>query len=119
MRKVVLPVIVFLFISCNKQPYPATSVLLRIKNETSKSFTQVITTNESFNNVQAMSTTDYQPFQQIVSVPSAILISSSDTAYAGLIVIDYQTYITTGKYTLEIKTDTLAASGYNCAYIKQ
>ena len=119
MRKAVLPAIIFLFISCNKEPLAATNVLLRISNETPKTFKQVLTSTESFDNVKAMSTTGYQSFQQIISVPSAILINNNDTVSAGLVVIDWPTYITMGKYMLKIKTDTLTASGYSCEYVQE
>ena len=95
---------------------PATNVLLRIHNETNKSFTQILTSNESFNDVAANSTSGYQSFFQIFSVPSCTLISGNDTSYAGYYPLDNPTFITTGKYTLQIKTDSTTATGYSCGY---
>jgi hypothetical protein len=116
MRKILFPALIFLLIACNKEPMPATSVLVRIDNETNQSFTQVLTSNESFNDVAANSTTGYQSFSQIISLPSCTLISGSDTSYAGHIPIDNPTFIITGKYTLQIKTDSTTATGYSCEY---
>lgn len=117
MRKIFLPALIFLLlIACNKQPMPVTIVLLRIQNETNKSFTQVLTSNESFNNVNANTTSAYQSFFQILSIPSCIMISGTDTSYAGHIPIDNPAFITTGKYTLQIKQDTTTATGYSCVY---
>ena len=116
MRKILFPALIFLLIACNKEPMRATSVLLRIHNETNQSFTQVLTNNESFSNVAANAISDYQSFVQIISSPSCILISGSDTSAAGYLPIDDVTFIITGKYTLEIKTDATTATGYSCAY---
>jgi hypothetical protein len=116
MRNTLFVAFIFLFVACNKEPMPATSVLLRIHNETNQNFTQVLTSNENFSNVDANSTSGYQSFFQILSMPSCTLISGTDTSYAGHIPIDNPTFITTGKYTLEIKTDTTTVTGYSCEY---
>ena len=115
MKKILLPALI-LFIACNKQPMPATNVLLRIHNETNKNFTQVLTTNGGFSDVAANSTSGYQSFFYIRSLPFCTLISGSDTSYAGETPVDNPILITTGKYTLQIKTDTTTATGYSCAY---
>jgi hypothetical protein len=116
MRKILFCGFIFFFVACNKEPMPATNVLLRIHNETNQNFTQVLTSNESFSNVDTNSTSDYQSFFQIPSMPSCTLISGSDTTYAGHIPIDNPTFITTGKYTLQIKIDTTVVTGYSCEY---
>src|ERR1700759_5505329 len=112
MRYILIVGFIF-FVSCNKEPMPVTTVLLRIDNETNQSFTQVVTNNASFTNVQAMSTTNYYTFTQILSMPSCTLINGSDTSYAGHIPIDNPAFISTGKYTLQIKTDATSFTGYS------
>lgn len=116
MRKIFLPALILLLIACNKQPMPVTNVLLRIHNETNKSFTQVLTTNGGFNNVGPYATSDYQSFFYIRALPFCTLISATDTSYAGQIPVDNPDLITTGKYTLQIKQDTTTATGYSCLY---
>jgi hypothetical protein len=120
MWKTILPVCLCLagFFSCNKEPMPENPVFLRIENETSQNFLQVLTSGESFDGVKAFSTTQYQTFMSILSAPSAELISSTDTTYAGTVATDYPTLIEDGKYTLEIVEDSTTHSGYNCMYKK-
>ena len=103
--------------SCNKEALQK-PVLLRIENKTPVNFTHVLTNGESFDNVNAFSEAPYRSFEKIISAPSVVLITETDTAYAGLMFIDYPSYIEKGKYTLQIVEDSLAYYGYNCVYIE-
>ena len=102
--------------SCNKEPVPEDVVQLRVENQTRQNFLQVITSGESFDSVSALSTTSYRPFMKIISVPSAEIRTATDTVFAGLLIIDYPSFIESGKYTLQIVEDSSTHSGYNCIY---
>ena len=79
----------------------------------------MFTNNKSFENVKSSGITSYQGFKNPYSVPSAtLIITNSDTVYAGSVYYDWLEYLANGKYTLKILEDTATISGYNCAYIK-
>ena len=105
-------------LSCNKESVSQKPVLLRIENKTPQHFAQVITSGEIFDSIDAFSKSSYRSVPKILSAPSAVLITATDTAYAGIFFIDYPSYIEEGKYTLQIVEDSLAYYGYNCTYIK-
>ncbi|MBV9962645.1 MAG: hypothetical protein JO072_10395 [Parafilimonas sp.] len=96
------------------------SVLIRLRNNTSENFKEVITNGKSFVNVQSSAITSYQNFGKAIDLPYVQLINlNNDTSFAGLIYIDPPvSYLQNGKYTLEIFEDTLTYYGYNCKYIK-
>jgi hypothetical protein len=106
------------FTSCKKTS--DNGVYIRIQNNTSHTFKEVITNEKSFMNVDTAQATPYQFFNKAVNLPFVTIITENkDTAYAGMHYIDPPIYyLTSGKYTLEIFEDTSAYYGYNCSYIK-
>jgi len=109
---------IFLFAACTKTS--ESKVLIRIQNNTSSNFKEVTTNQKIFSNVQSLEVTSYQTFDKVIDLPFVQLIDvNNDTTFAGMIYIDPPvSYLSNGKYTLDVFEDTLAYYGYNCRYIK-
>ena len=118
MKKIILLAVVSItaLFSCKKNV--ENNVSLRIENKTTQNFKEVQSNGQSFGTVNAGAITEYKQFEKIVDVPFVTLITASDTISAGKVYIDFPSYYTRGKYTLQIITDTSAYYGYDCVYKK-
>jgi hypothetical protein len=111
--------LLFCFGACSKTETAEDKFLVRVKNDTSEDFKEVIIGNQSYFNVGATVETDYQVLDNFISAPEATLITNTnDTIHAGYYYFDYIEWISSGKYTLRIFKDTATLSDYNCEYIK-
>jgi hypothetical protein len=94
-------------------------IAIRVENNTVQNFKEVLVNNKSYKNVQASSTTSYQFFESLLSIPDATgILGNNDTTYIGALYYDWLEYLPEGKYTLKIFDDTSTISNFNCAYIK-
>ena len=97
-----------------------TLLQLRVKNTTSKNFTNTSTAGAEFGNINSGAVTDYKIFDKIVAYPGANFVVVTDTTYAGSLYCGTPPlpYLDKGKYTLEIFADAGSSTGYNAKFIK-
>ncbi len=114
-------VVIFIFLilsSCSKTK--DNHVSIRVYNNTPDYFTSVIVNSKIFTDINPFTTTSYLSFQKVSDLPYAQLINTTiDTLYTGKLYYDAPfTFLSEGKYTLEIYKDTTTIDGFNCQYIK-
>ncbi|MBS1747740.1 MAG: hypothetical protein JST21_16370 [Bacteroidetes bacterium] len=109
---------ILVFFSCSKTK--DNHVSIRVHNNSPAYFTTIVLKEKSFTEIKPFTTSSYQIFNQVSDLPYVQLINvSNDTIYAGNLYYDAPvSFLSQGKYTLEIFEDTTAFSGYNCQYIK-
>jgi hypothetical protein len=109
-----------MLLSCTKQHPKVSSVLIRIKNNTNKSFVNVIKNDSEFGSINVGAITTYKPFDEVIAYAGAQIVIQKDTMYAGNLYCGTPPlpYLEKGKYTLEIFEDNNSWRGYNAKYIK-
>ena len=94
-------------------------IAVRVENNTTQNFKEVLVNSKSYKNVEPSSTTSYQFFESLLSIPAATaILDNNDTIYIGELYFDWFESLPEGKYTLKIFDDTSTISNFNCAYIK-
>jgi hypothetical protein len=106
------------FVACNKSSDDG--VFIRVKNNTTQEFKEILTNNKSFEHVTISEVTSYQHFTQVSALAFVILIdNNNDTVFAGTHYLDPPfTYLKNGYYTVEVFEDTSAYYGYDCRYVR-
>ena len=114
----VLVLILCCFFACNKSSDDG--VFIRVKNNTTLEFKEILTNNKRFEHITKSAVTSYQHFTRVSTLPFVTLINNdNDTAYAGAHYVDPPfTYLKNGYYTVEVFEDVSAYYGYNCQYVK-
>lgn len=102
--------------SCKKNSTDLT--MMRIQNMTSVKFDSASSNGQQFGSISAGGETQYHSFDKVVDLPSAWLTIAGDSIFVGHIYIDFPSYLTAGKYTMQVFVDTSTSSGYNCVFIK-
>jgi len=76
------------------------------------------TNGQEFDNVNAGAISEYKTFDHIIDIPAATMIKyNGDTAYTGFAF--NPSYITSGKYTLQIIDDSNCLFCYSSSYIQE